>query len=37
MKGPGHVGVAVLGDEVLVCEYRNKGTIMVYDRRDFKY
>ncbi len=37
VKGPGHWGVAVLGDEVLVCECRNEGTITVYDRRDFKY
>ena len=31
------MGVAVLGDEVLVCEDHNEGTIMVYDKRDFKY
>ncbi len=37
VKGPGHWGVAVLGDEVLVSECLNEGTIMVYDRRDFKY
>ncbi len=37
VNGPGHVGVAVLGDEVLVFESCNKSTIMVYDRRDFKY
>ncbi len=37
VKGPGHWGVAVLGNEVLVSEHNNKGTIMVYDRRDFKY
>ncbi len=37
VKGQGHMGVAVLGDEVLVCERYNEGTIMVYDRRDFKY
>ncbi len=37
VEGPGHWGVAVLGDEVLVCERYNEGTIMVYDRRDFKY
>ena len=32
VKGPGHWGVAVVGDEVMLCEYDNKGTIMVYDR-----
>ncbi len=37
VKGPGHLGVAVLEDEVLVCERYNESTIMVYDRRDFKY
>ncbi len=37
VKGPGHLGVAVLEDEVLVSECHNEGTIMVYDRRDFKY
>ncbi len=37
VEGPGHLGVAVLEDEVLVCERYNEGTIMVYDRRDFKY
>ncbi len=37
VKGPGYWGVAVLEDEVLVCECCNEGTIMVYDRRDFKY
>ncbi len=37
VKGPGHWGVAVLEEEVLVCERHNEGTIMVYDRRDFKY
>ncbi len=31
------MGVAVLGDEVLVCEDHNECTIMVYDRKDFKY
>ncbi len=37
MKGPGYVGVAVVGDEVLVCERYNKCTITVCDRRDFKF
>ena len=32
VKGPGHWGVAVVGDEVMLCERDNKGTIMVYDR-----
>ncbi len=31
------MGVAVLGDEVLVCKDHNEGTIIVYDKRDFKY
>ena len=33
VQGPGHLGVAVVGDEVMVCECFNKGTIMVYDRQ----
>ena len=33
VQGPGHWGVAVVGDEVMVCEDDNKGTIMVYDRQ----
>ena len=33
VQGPGHRGVAVVGDEVMVCERGNKGTIMVYDRQ----
>ncbi len=33
VEGPGHVCVAVDGDEVLVCEEcKNSGVIMVYDR-----
>ena len=32
VQGPGHLGVAVVGDEVMVCERGNKGTIIVYDR-----
>ena len=33
VQGPGHSCVAVVGDEVMVCECGNKGTIMVYDRQ----
>ena len=33
VQGSGYVGVAVVGDEVMVCERDNKGTIMVYDRQ----
>ena len=33
VQGSGHRGVAVVGDEVMVCERGNKGTIMVYDRQ----
>ncbi len=29
---PGHRGVAVVGDEVRLCEQKNIGTIMIYDR-----
>ena len=36
VKGPGHYGVTVIGDEVMLCERNNKGTIMVYDR-ELKY
>ena len=36
VKGPGHRGVAVVGDEVMLCERNNEGTIMVYDR-ELKY
>ena len=32
VMGPGHWGVAVIGDEVMLCERGNEGTIMVYDR-----
>ena len=32
VKGPGHEGVAVVGDEVMLCERGNKGTIMIYNR-----
>ncbi len=30
--GPGHRGVAVVGDEVMLCEHNNEGNIMIYDR-----
>ena len=36
VKGPGHIGMTVVGDEVMMCERDNKGTIMVYDR-ELKY
>ena len=36
VKGPGHTVVAIVGDEVMLCECYNKGTIMVYDR-ELKY
>ncbi len=36
VKGPGYWGVAVVGDEVMVCERNNGGTILVYDR-EVKY
>ncbi len=36
VKGPGYSGVAVVGDEVMVCEDNNRGTILVYDR-EVKY
>ena len=32
VKGPGHIDIAVVGDEVMVTEKNNKGQIMVYDR-----
>ena len=32
VKGPGYLGIAVVGDEVMVTEQNNKGQIMVYDR-----
>ena len=32
----GHLGLAVVGDEVMVCPMPSKGTIMVYDR-ELKY
>ena len=33
VQGPGQLSMAVVGDEVMVCERGNKGTIMVYDRQ----
>ena len=36
VKGPGHRGITVLGEEVMVCERNNTGTVMVYDR-ELKY
>ena len=36
VKGPGYRGMAVVGDEVMLCERNNKRTIMVYDR-ELKY
>ena len=36
VKGPGHWGVTLVGDEVMLCEHHNKGTIMVYNR-ELKY
>ena len=35
-KGPGHLGVAVVGEEVMVTERYNASTIMIYDKQ-FKY
>ena len=32
VEGPGHWGVAVVGDEVMLCETNGKGTIMIYNR-----
>ena len=32
VKGPGHLDIAVVGDEVMVTECYNEGLIMVYDR-----
>ncbi len=36
VAGPGHWGVAVVGNEVMLCEHNNEGTIMIYDR-ELKY
>ena len=32
VEGPGHWGVIIVGDEVMLCECNNTGTVMVYDR-----
>ena len=32
MKCQGYRGVAVVGDEVMLCEHDSKGTIMIYNR-----
>ncbi len=32
LAGPGHWGVAVVGDEVMLCERSNTGTIMIYNK-----
>ena len=32
VEGPGHWGVAVVGDEVMLCELGCEGTIMIYNR-----
>ena len=32
VKGPGHYGVALIEDEVMLCECGSKGTIMIYNR-----
>ena len=36
IESPGHIAVAVVGDEVMVTECNNYGVIMVYDR-ELKY
>ncbi len=36
VEGPGHQCVVIDGDEVLLCESKNNGAIMVYDR-NMKY
>ena len=36
VEGSGYCGVAVVGDEVMLCECDNESTIMVYDR-ELKY
>ena len=36
VKGPRHWGMMVVGDEVMLCEHNNIGT-MVYDRECNKY
>ncbi len=32
VRGPGYKGMSVIRDEVMVCECKNKGTFLVYDR-----
>ena len=32
VEGPGHYDIAVVGDEVMVTECRNKGVVTVYNR-----
>ncbi len=32
VAGRGHWGVAVVGDEVMLCECKNRGTIMIYNK-----
>ena len=32
MEDPGHRGVAVVGDEVMLCKRGSEGTIMIYNR-----
>ena len=36
VNGSGHWSMTVVGDEVMMCEMNNEGTIMVYDR-ELKY
>ncbi len=33
VAGPGHQEVAVVGDEVMLCERSNTGTIMIYNKK----
>ena len=33
INGPGHRGVAVVGDEVMLCKIGSRGTIMIYNRK----
>ena len=35
-KGPGHIDIAIVEDEVMVTEWGNEGVIMVYDK-ELKY
>ena len=32
VKGSGHYGVAVVGDEVMLCQNHSKGSIKIYNR-----